>query len=511
MQTRPAAPQSEQRKSSLGYLPGLDGLRAVSVLAVLAFHHYFIGGHEPGFAPGGFLGVEVFFVVSGYLITALLLAERRKTGRVSLKRFWMRRARRLLPALFVMLAVVVLYALVFLPDSIDKLKSDSIAALTYTSNWWLVISHQSYASEAGRPALLKHLWSLAIEEQFYLLWPPLLILGLRKLGRKRTARHDAGRRARVDDPDGDRRDREHQRRVLLARHALVGTAARLRDGVLLRAVPNPRAARTRRARRDGHHRARSACSCCCGRSRTSRIRSCQSGDLSVFRGGFLLVDIATLLVIASVVHPRSDAGPCSAARRCAGSACARTASISGTTRSSASPGPASTFRCTAGSCSCCGSCCRSAPPTSRTATSRRRFAAARSAATSIGCGSSTACTGARVLRRGLAVVVGVDAHRRRARREPRRHARSRRRADPGLDANASKGDKGDARRRARHSRQLKHDTATTTTRHDHDRPDHHDEAGHDHHDAPARHRSDHDTHDAAERALARRSSRSATP
>ena len=149
MQTRPAAPRPDQRTSTLGYLPGLDGLRAVSVLAVLAFHHYFIGGHEQGFAPGGFLGVEVFFVVSGYLITSLLLAERRETGRVSLKRFWIRRARRLLPALFVMLAVVVLYALLFLPDSIDKLKSDTLAALSYTSNWWLVISHQSYASEAG--------------------------------------------------------------------------------------------------------------------------------------------------------------------------------------------------------------------------------------------------------------------------------------------------------------------------------------------------------------------------
>src|SRR5437667_3552970 len=107
--------------SSLGYLPGIDGLRAVSVLAVLAFHHYFIGGHEPGFAPGGFLGVEVFFVVSGYLITSLLLAERRTTGSVSLKRFWLRRARRLLPALFALLAVIILYALLFLPDSINNL------------------------------------------------------------------------------------------------------------------------------------------------------------------------------------------------------------------------------------------------------------------------------------------------------------------------------------------------------------------------------------------------------
>src|ERR1700704_5647588 len=121
MQTWSAQPVQKDG-SSLGYLPGIDGLRAVSVLAVLAFHHYFIGGHEQGFAPGGFLGVEVFFVVSGYLITSLLLAERRETGTVSLKRFWMRRARRLLPALWCLLAVVVACALVFLPDSIDKLK-----------------------------------------------------------------------------------------------------------------------------------------------------------------------------------------------------------------------------------------------------------------------------------------------------------------------------------------------------------------------------------------------------
>ncbi len=84
-----------------------------------------------------------------------------------------------------LLAVVIRYALLFLPDSINTMKANTVAALSYTSNWWLIISHQSYASEAGRPALLKHLWSLAIEEQFYLLWPPLLVLGLRKLGRKR--------------------------------------------------------------------------------------------------------------------------------------------------------------------------------------------------------------------------------------------------------------------------------------------------------------------------------------
>ena len=280
MPTRNAASSPNQRAASLGYLPGLDGLRAISVLAVLAFHHYFIGGHEEGFAPGGFLGVEVFFVVSGYLITSLLLAERRETRTVSLKRFWMRRARRLLPALFTMLAVVVLYALLFLPDSINKLKADTLAALTYTSNWWLVISHQSYASEAGRPALLKHLWSLAIEEQFYLFWPPVLLLGLRRLGRTRMLRWMLG--------------------IALASTVLMGvlvtgsinsayysTETRL-SGLLLGSAMafffapyqiRGTAGRGARAALDG---------------------------AGLF--GMLVVDLATLLVIAAVVHPRSDAG-----------------------------------------------------------------------------------------------------------------------------------------------------------------------------------------------------------
>ena len=153
MQTRPAAPHADQRTSSLGYLPGLDGLRAISVLAVLAFHHYFIGGHEPGFAPGGFLGVEVFFVVSGYLITvAAPRASGARPGASRCKRFWLRRARRLLPALFVLLAVVVaVRAACSCPTRSARLKSDTLAALTYTSNWWQVISHQSYVVGGRTP------------------------------------------------------------------------------------------------------------------------------------------------------------------------------------------------------------------------------------------------------------------------------------------------------------------------------------------------------------------------
>jgi peptidoglycan/LPS O-acetylase OafA/YrhL len=305
--TRNAASQSNQRATSLGYLPGLDGLRAVSVLAVLAFHHYFIGGHEQGFAPGGFLGVEVFFVVSGYLITSLLLAERRETHTVSLRRFWMRRARRLLPALFALLMVVVLYALLFLPDSIGKLKADTLAALTYTSNWWLVISHQSYASEAGRPALLKHLWSLAIEEQFYLFWPPVLLLGLKRLGRTRMLR------AMVAVALGSS--------VLMAilvsgsiNAAYYSTTTRLSGLVLGSAMAFFFAPYQIRGTAGPGARVALDLAGLFGMLvlfwsfAHFTFPNQTSDDLSVFRGGFLLVDIATLLVIAAVVHPRSDAG-----------------------------------------------------------------------------------------------------------------------------------------------------------------------------------------------------------
>jgi peptidoglycan/LPS O-acetylase OafA/YrhL len=308
VRTRRIHSPPDQRTSSLGYLPGLDGLRAVSVLAVVAFHHYFIGGHEQGFAPGGFLGVEVFFVVSGYLITSLLLAEMREKGGVSLTRFWTRRARRLLPALFAMLAIVVLYALLFLPDSINRLKSDALGALSYTSNWWLIISHQSYVAEAGRPALLKHLWSLAIEEQFYLIWPPLLLLGLRNLGRRRllqvmiaTALASTVLMAIV--ANGSINAAYYSTYTRLSGLVLGSAMAFFFAPFMIRGRPG----RGVRGALDlagvvgmfglvwsFHH---------------FSFPGTTSSGLDVFRGGFLFVDLATLLVIAAVVHPLSDAGP----------------------------------------------------------------------------------------------------------------------------------------------------------------------------------------------------------
>jgi peptidoglycan/LPS O-acetylase OafA/YrhL len=171
--TRPEARVGRTNTGAwLPYSPGLDGLRAFAVVAVLLYHAGLT------WIPGGFLGVEVFFVISGYLITALLLAEWRQRGRVDLKGFWLRRARRLLPALYLMLLVTLAFAVVFLPGEVARLRGDAIAAFGYVTNWYLVFGHESYFEAVGRPSLLKHLWSLAVEEQFYLLWPPVLAAGL---------------------------------------------------------------------------------------------------------------------------------------------------------------------------------------------------------------------------------------------------------------------------------------------------------------------------------------------
>ena len=160
------------RRGAMGYQPSLDGIRAIAVLAVLLYHA------DMRWIPGGFLGVDVFFVVSGYLITSLLLEERRGTMTTDLKRFWLRRAKRLLPALFTMLIVTCAYAAAFVPDALYRLRTDVVAAATYSTNWWLIASNQSYFEALGRPPLLRHLWSLAVEEQWYLLWPLVFVVAV---------------------------------------------------------------------------------------------------------------------------------------------------------------------------------------------------------------------------------------------------------------------------------------------------------------------------------------------
>ena len=162
-------------------MPGLDGLRALAVFAVVAYH---LG---LGWAPAGLLGVGVFFTLSGYLITDLLLAQWDGAGRLALGNFWVRRARRLLPALFVMLAVVVVWVALLHRSELGSLWGAVGAAVLYVSNWFDVFQHFSYFARFGPPSPLGHLWSLAIEEQFYLVWPWLLWLGLRYVRERRSA------------------------------------------------------------------------------------------------------------------------------------------------------------------------------------------------------------------------------------------------------------------------------------------------------------------------------------
>jgi peptidoglycan/LPS O-acetylase OafA/YrhL len=154
-------------------MPGLDGLRAIAVLAVLAFHLGF------GWAPGGLLGVGIFFTLSGYLITDILLSQLARRGHIRLGRFWLARARRLLPALFAMLAIVVAWVTIFGPAQPQQFRDAVVASALYVSNWQLIFGDVSYFARFAPPGPLNHLWSLAIEEQFYIVWPFILLLGVR--------------------------------------------------------------------------------------------------------------------------------------------------------------------------------------------------------------------------------------------------------------------------------------------------------------------------------------------
>jgi peptidoglycan/LPS O-acetylase OafA/YrhL len=173
---QPAQPAA----ATLAYSPALDGLRAVAVVAVLLYHL------SVPWLRGGFLGVDLFFVLSGYLITSLLVAEYRARGSIRLGTFWARRVRRLLPAaLLVILAVCGWAALTAPPDRIWSVRHDALWTLGYAANWHFVLSGQSYFAQFSQPSPLLHTWSLAIEEQFYLVWP-LLVLVLLALRRGRV-------------------------------------------------------------------------------------------------------------------------------------------------------------------------------------------------------------------------------------------------------------------------------------------------------------------------------------
>jgi peptidoglycan/LPS O-acetylase OafA/YrhL len=173
------------------YLPALDGIRALAIGGVLAYHLGY------GWAGGGYLGVDLFFVLSGFLITSLLVEEWVSRGRIVLRAFWARRARRLLPALLAMLLLLMAWAALsdrtglgggpFL--DLSTLRGDALATLFYVANWHEIFAHQPYFAQFSLPSPLEHTWSLAIEEQFYLVWPLVLILALSS---KRRPRHAAG-------------------------------------------------------------------------------------------------------------------------------------------------------------------------------------------------------------------------------------------------------------------------------------------------------------------------------
>lgn len=161
------------------YIPALDGLRALAVIAVVIYHM------NATALQSGLLGVTIFFVLSGYLITGLLIREWSTTKKINLPQFWLRRVRRLFPAIvFVLLGTIVLTG-VFAPDMLTKLRNDIVAALLFFTNWWYIFQDVSYFEAMGAPSPVTHFWSLAIEEQFYLIWPPLLLLLLSKRVKKR--------------------------------------------------------------------------------------------------------------------------------------------------------------------------------------------------------------------------------------------------------------------------------------------------------------------------------------
>ena len=329
------APLSGTPSSGVGrgpvvpYVPGLDGLRALAVIAVITYH----ANRE--WLGGGFLGVEVFFVISGYLITLLLIAERERTGAVSLGNFWVRRARRLLPALFTLLIGTITYCALFNRDYLGKLRGDVIGGVLYVANWFQMWTGSSYTSE-GEFAPLRHLWSLAVEEQFYIIWPLVMFLLLRNM-RSRTlpiigffftgiaaviAVYTAVtfRTGPIDTIENTPEQfmSFFGREVLRTDFLYLGTVSRA-SGLLLGAALATawRPWSIRRARAGANANGldflgilglASLAYMCWTFRETISTEAGTEGYALLYRGGLILVALATILVIATVTHPRSRLG-----------------------------------------------------------------------------------------------------------------------------------------------------------------------------------------------------------
>ncbi|CAN5844010.1 acyltransferase family protein [soil metagenome] len=314
------APTGRPGDTTLSYLPGLDGMRALAVIAVLFYHAGL------AWVPGGFLGVEVFFVISGYLITALLLAEWRQQGSINVKAFWYRRARRLLPALYLLLVATLTYALIFLPEEVVRLRDDAIAAVGYVVNWLLIFNQESYFEASGRPSLFQHLWSLAVEEQFYIIWPLLLAAALTFLPKRYwmpavlgAAITSAILMALLYQPGTDPSriyyGTDTRAAGLLFGAALAFVWAPELIRVTARYDPSARQHPLRRARRHVRHRIGWTVPRLLDLAGLTALGMliwlCLSLDEFrpiLYRGGFTMVAIVTALLILIVVHPRAQVG-----------------------------------------------------------------------------------------------------------------------------------------------------------------------------------------------------------
>jgi peptidoglycan/LPS O-acetylase OafA/YrhL len=284
-------PSWQRRK--IGYLPALDGLRAVAVILVFGYHLGYSG------MAGGYVGVEMFFVLSGWLVCALLVNERHRTGAIRTGQFWLRRARRLLPAMVITVAGTLIVAAAVQPDRVADLRREAFAALTYHLNWQLILDHRSYFAAADGPSALEHLWSLSIEEQFYLVFPLLCGLVLVRGARSRAVKIAlAGAlaatvwRLALHDPHGDPTrlwfgtDTRAAGLFLGVALAMVWTPNRLR----------PHAARAFTAVLDGVAVAAAVVVGWYALSVSER-------DPTAFGWGLTLVDVATLALIAVAVYP----------------------------------------------------------------------------------------------------------------------------------------------------------------------------------------------------------------
>jgi peptidoglycan/LPS O-acetylase OafA/YrhL/lysophospholipase L1-like esterase len=280
-------------------MPGIDALRGVAVLAVFLYHA------NVSWMPGGFLGVDVFFVISGYLITSLLLSEYRNHGHIDVIQFWLRRARRLLPAVGVMIAVTLIAAALLIPEDVDGLRGDAVASLLYVNNWHLILTDQSYFEQFARPSLFRHLWTLSVEEQFYLLWPVFFAVGMTLFGRRRLIAGVAAGAllstllmALLYHPGSD---------PIRAFYGTDTRAAPLLVGVILAFVWNPNTLGTR-----------------AGRWAPLILdlvgvvalwlvildfTRLHDFDTGLYRGGFLLLAIWAGLLVAVLAHPAGRIGP----------------------------------------------------------------------------------------------------------------------------------------------------------------------------------------------------------